>query len=714
LKTCGDKTCAAKMPDTSFMVFGSGQHGRNLWHPLLGAAFRIVVKNSSKMHTNQRNVYLGYAALVSAILFVLTSPAAAFDAPARIDRSLSITAQCGLTAFVQNLNGGLASVRVRPLGAGAAQTQAAGGASFFNGGISTTFSAITAANLEANCSLADLGSLVQQGAAGTYGAQGLMRVSFEATRTSDGDRYAYRAEISGAAGTTVTVSQTLVNSAPTVTLGSPSGPDGSGNYTVVATLSENSTDFTAASLTLANATATVSGSGSSYTIVLTPAASGSVSASVQKGAFTDSGGLGNWVASNEVTFEADTTAPTVSISSSNTTVVGAATIEVTVTFSKAVIGFTASDISVVNGSATKLSGSGANYLVMISITGNGDAKISIPAASVTDRAGYANTASNTLSIKNAVVEETQKVIARFIQSRATQLVANQPNLAGFLSGSNTSALNVATTRGRGGFDFASAPGADNENNNGVWARLSGSWAHEGSGKSRYAFGVIGSHVKLSPNLLVGGMVEFDYLSRKDGAARIDGQGWLTGPYFVARTPAHPLFLEGTLLYGQTKNDISPLGTYTDRFETQRLLAKFKVTGEVSQGRTIWMPSVQLSYTTDTQRAYADGLGNFISKQGFELVQADLGLDVRHQVRLPRSNSALELTGGLAFVGLSTKGSGNASLVVPKYADGRGKVKAGANYTLSNGAVLALEVYNDGIGAAGYESYGVQFGFDLRF
>ena len=1140
--------------------------------------------DEAKMNLRKRNVYLGYLALICTTLLGLASPAAAFDAPSRIERSLSLSSQCGLYAFVRNLNGGLASVRVRPIGSGSAQTQAAGGASYFNGGISTIFSAVTAANLEANCSLTDVTNLVQQGAAGAYATQGYMGVAFEATRTSDGDRYAYQAEISGLTATNVTVSQTLVNSAPTITLGSASGPDGSGNYTVTATLSESSSDFTASSLTLTNATATVSGSGSSYSIVLDPVSDGAVSASVPKGAFTDSEGLENWFASNEVAFLVDTTpptvsigalsgpainglysatitlsktatdftvadltltnatatlsgsgtnytavltptaegtialsveaarftdaagydntasnqvtatygitppvanfviapgttysaipaiafftdistidptalepevwtwdfgdgtssslqnpvhaynlignfivqltvctigvcdtasqtisvnsgvpntvslsglsgtvnattqvtarfdtaidpgmagalaladfsvsgatlsnlsaasgtspeiytfdvtpdgaatislslpaevvrtagnnaneasntlsathdataptvtigaftgplngdqtaeitlseastdftladltltnatatlsgggtnytavltpladgpvvlsvapgtfsdaagnvnalasnevttaydgtapiisisaftgplngnqtakitlseastdfdlsdltltnatatlsgsgtsytavltpvadgpvalsvaagtfndaagnvnatasnevtmtydatAPSVSISSSNTTVSGAATIDIAVSFSEAVIGFTASDISVSNGSVTTLSGRGADYLATIKTSGKGDTEISVPAAIATDVAGNANTASNTLSISNAVVEETQKVIAQFMQSRATQLIASQPNLTGFLSGSNTGALDVAVTRGRGDFDLASAPGADN----GVWARLNGSWTHEGSRKTRYAFGVIGSHVKLSPNLLVGGMIEFDYLSQEEGAVHIDGHGWLIGPYFVARSPAHPLFFEGMFLYGQTKNDISPFGTYSDRFETQRLLAQFKVTGEIDRGRTIWMPSVQLSYTSDTQRAYTDGLGNLIPEQGLELIQAELGLDLRHQVRLPRSSGALELTGGLAIVGSSTKGSGYASLVVPEYEGGRGKVKAGVNYTLPNKAVLAVDTFYDGIGTAGYESFGVQFGFNLAF
>lgn len=1025
--------------------------------------------DKAKMNTSTRNGCLGYIALVCAALLAFATPAAAFDAASRIDQRLSLNSQCQLRVFLENLNGGLAAARIEPVGTGSAQVQVAGGAAYFNGGLSSTYSAITSANLEANCGLEDVANLVQQGASGTYAAQGYMGVSFEATRTSDGARYAFLAEISGVAGTTASVGQTLVNTAPTVSLGSLSGPDGSGKYTVVATLSESSSDFTASSLTLTNATATVSGSGSSYSIVLTPLMDGDVSVSVPKEGFTDSGGLGNWVASNEVTFSADITAPTVSIgaftgplngaqsavitlsepstdftladlsltnanatltgsgtsytavltpladgpvalsvaagtfsdaagnknaaasneatttydgtapvirpvaslsleaapsgtrqvgfstivddnvdsgiapifslngdvitsphdfpiganlvkinatdsagnqaveeeftititpgdvpdspvltttvinanrsmtiggtaeadgkvritfpdasvqtvtatggtfsvtsaadmtggtvsvtvedslgyvspaatvdlfpdyeaptvsigafsgplngaqsaeitlsedstdftlddltltnasatlfgsgstytavltplaegpvalsvaagtfsdaarnmnatasnevttsydatapsvsiASSSTTFAGAASIEIAITFSEDVIGFAASDVSVANGTATGFSGSGADYLVTVTTTGKGDTQISIPAAVAKDVAGNSNTASNTLSISNTVVEQTQKAIAQFIQSRATQLIASQPNLTGFLSGSNTGAMNVAVTPGRGDFAFASAPGAAN----GIWARLNGSWTHEDTRNTRYAFGVIGSHVKLSPDLLIGGMVEFDSLSQEDGASRIDGHGWLIGPYFVARSPAHPLFFEGMLLYGQTKNDISPLGADADRFETERLLAQLKVTGEIYQGRTTWMPSVQLSYTTDTQKAYTDGFGNLIPEQGLELTQAEIGLDVRHKVRLPGRSGAWELTGGLVFVGSSVKGSGNAALVVPEYVGGRGKLKAGASYTLANGAILTVDAFHDGIGTANYESSGVQLGFNLTF
>ncbi|PIL22027.1 hypothetical protein P775_01635 [Puniceibacterium antarcticum] len=99
--------------------------------------------------------------------------------------------------------------------------------------------------------------------------------------------------------------------APTISIADFTGPL-NGDLTAVVTLSEASTSFTQADLSLVNATANLSGSGSSYTAVLTPLADGTVSLSVAAGTFTDAAGNGN-TASNEVTSTHDATAPTISI-----------------------------------------------------------------------------------------------------------------------------------------------------------------------------------------------------------------------------------------------------------------------------------------------------------------------------------------------------------------------------------------------------------------
>jgi outer membrane autotransporter protein len=312
-----------------------------------------------------------------------------------------------------------------------------------------------------------------------------------------------------------------------------------------------------------------------------------------------------------------------------------------------------------------------------------------------------------LSITNDVVEKTQAIIAQFMQSRANQLISSQPNLTGLLAGGRSGRADLSVTQAGGNFDFASPAAADN----GMWIMLNGSWSNE---DTLYAFGALGSHYAFSPELLVGGMVELDYMRQNDGVAKVDGQGWLAGLYVVARAPNHPLFIDGRVLYGQTTNNVSPLGTYTDSFYTERFLAQVKISGELAYSATTVMPSLQLSYTTDDQQSYTDSLNNLIPAQGVELGQAEFAIDFRHDVALKSDRASLEITGGISAIGSSTRGTGNASLVIPEYEGGRAKLKMGANYTLENGGTLALDAFYDGIGNSGYESYGLRLGFNLAF
>ncbi|NVK33184.1 MAG: autotransporter outer membrane beta-barrel domain-containing protein, partial [Rhodobacteraceae bacterium] len=336
---------------------------------------------------------------------------------------------------------------------------------------------------------------------------------------------------------------------------------------------------------------------------------------------------------------------------------------------------------------------------------------SVPKGGFTDAAGLGNwLASNEVTFSSAAVEQTQKVIAQFMQTRANQLISSQPDLTGFLSGGAGGAFDFDITRGNGKFDFARQPGVKNS----VWMRFNGTWSRESTARSRYLFGAIGQHLQISPTFLIGGMAEFDYLSQTDVNAQINGYGWLAGPYAVARLPEQPLFLEGRVLYGQTSNDISPLGTYTDSFDTQRVLAQLKVSGEIGFEGTAVMPSLQLSYTSDDQDAYVDSLGNSIPKQGLDLLQAELGLEVRHRVNLQTDRASLELVGGVSMIGSSTHSSGNAALVLPEYEGNRAKVMMGANYIMPNGGDFVLNSHYDGIGVPGYESYGAEIGFDLAF
>ncbi|MEP2717878.1 Ig-like domain-containing protein [Pseudophaeobacter sp.] len=404
----------------------------------------------------------------------------------------------------------------------------------------------------------------------------------------------------------------------------------------------------------------------------------------------------------------DTTAPSVTLSSSTSSVVPGTAFEVAIVFSEDVTGLSLSDLSVTNGSAASLSGSGANYTVQLTPTGAGDVSVNLAANVAEDAASNGNLASNTLTVGTSVVADTSKTIRQFASTRATQLVNNQPDLTGFLSGTGSAALNLQVTRGRGTFDIDTGVDAP------IWLRAQGSTVKAGTSSGSYAFGAFGGHIQLSERLLVGALVEFDYLDQEDGRSSIEGRGWLVGPYFVTKFPTQDLFVEGRLLYGQSNNDISPYGTYRDQFDSERWLAMVKLSGQVVRGETTLIPSLAASYTTDKQEAYRDSLGNLIPSQKLEQGRIELGLDFETPAPFYHGSGELLLTGGVSAIGTSSSASGSAVINPVDQDGGRAQVELGLFYAFSKHGSFRIEGFYDGIGMSGYRSYGVQAGLNLNF
>jgi hypothetical protein len=491
---------------------------------------------------------------------------------------------------------------------------------------------------------------------------------------------------------------------PTIEIGSLSGPI-NGRYVAVITLSEGSTEFDVSDLTLGNATATLSGGGDTYSATLIPTANGTVTLSVASGTFVDAAGNAN-EASNVVSAIFDGTGPTVSISGAPENLVADGMFSVTITFSDAVTGFSPTDIDVNNASLTSLGGSGSSYAAMLRASGGGNVQISVPADIAVDAAGNGNLASNQVNIADVTVERTQTLIASYMQTRANQLIRSQPSLISLLSGTARGKFNFAATQGTGGIDLS------NGGKYPVWVQVNGTWAADGTSRSEYAFGALGTHWTINNNLLVGAMLQFDHLSETNGLASVSGTGWMAGPYFVARSSEHPLYFEGRFLYGETSNKISPFGTYEDHFDTKRMLAQFKVAGELYHGLTTLTPFIDTSYTTDDQQSYLDGRGNAILEQGISLGQIEIGLDFSRM--LPVSIGELELWGGISGIWSHTSGSGYASAVAPDYRGGRARGEFGVTRTVSANQSFTAATFYDGIGAGGFESYGLSLGLEMKF
>ena len=131
---------------------------------------------------------------------------------------------------------------------------------------------------------------------------------------------------------------------PTIAVsGSKTSLSSGATATLTFTLSETSTNFVAADITVSGGTiSNFSGSGTSYTATFTPAINSTSSGvvTVASGVFTDAAGNANSDgsdANNKVTFSVDTLVPTVSKVSPTSSTVAAVTDNIVITFSESVV-----------------------------------------------------------------------------------------------------------------------------------------------------------------------------------------------------------------------------------------------------------------------------------------------------------------------------------------------------------------------------------------
>jgi hypothetical protein len=93
----------------------------------------------------------------------------------------------------------------------------------------------------------------------------------------------------------------------------------------------------------------------------------------------------------------DTSSPTVSITTSASSVTNLSPFPVTITFNESVTGFVVGDITVSNGTLSSFSGSGASYSGQVSPSSNGVVTVDVAAGVASDAAGNTNTAATQLA-----------------------------------------------------------------------------------------------------------------------------------------------------------------------------------------------------------------------------------------------------------------------------------------------------------------------------
>jgi len=241
----------------------------------------------------------------------------------------------------------------------------------------------------------------------------------------------------------------------------------------------------------------------------------------------------------------------------------------------------------------------------------------------------------------------------------------------------------------------------------IWTEIYGATSTAGDAESSLWVGYLGAHYFLTPDLIIGGMVQLDWAKEKNDTANseADGHGWMAGPYIAGRFIGTSLSYEAKALWGRSDNTVSPIGTYEDDFDTERFMASGKLQGTyVIDGLTI-NPALSVAYWEETQESYTDSNALFIPSQKITLGEVRFGPSFSKTLQ-PGSGSIFTPTFGIAGV-WNFDVANNAASQANTLGDNdlRARVDAGFSFTNTLGWTLAASGYYDGIGLDDYEAMG---------
>jgi outer membrane autotransporter protein len=242
--------------------------------------------------------------------------------------------------------------------------------------------------------------------------------------------------------------------------------------------------------------------------------------------------------------------------------------------------------------------------------------------------------------------------------------------------------------------------------------------------SDFAIAQLGVDYQLSDTLIVGALAQYDWMSETTAevfeaaggvaGARLNGEGWMAGPYAVWRLHDQLIF-DALALYGQSDNQVDPLGLYEDDFETDRFMLRANLTGEFRSGPWRLRPQAGVTHFEETQKAYSDRLGIVIPEQTVAIGRLRAGPELAWRQSDP-AGGWLEVTTALTAVWdyqaadlLSETGQLTA---------GEDALRADARIGVSTltrwGALVGLETGYAGLGQGDFEARSLRFDIRIPF
>jgi len=221
----------------------------------------------------------------------------------------------------------------------------------------------------------------------------------------------------------------------------------------------------------------------------------------------------------------------------------------------------------------------------------------------------------------------------------------------------------------------------------------------------YGVVYVGADYLVRPAILFGVLAQFDSLTESSKTLQYgaNGKGWMVGPYASIRLTPNLLW-DARAAWGQSSNKVSPFQTFSSDFNTTRWLARSNLTGNWTDGRWRFSPSVSVAHIQDHSGTFKSNSAA-VSKQRVSIGRLQFGPEIGYR-HVMRNGTAIEphvkLEGIWHFRGADTFQFANTSIEADKL---RGKVTGGVMMTRPSGLSFRGVVSYDGIGARNFDAVG---------
>ena len=199
---------------------------------------------------------------------------------------------------------------------------------------------------------------------------------------------------------------------------------------------------------------------------------------------------------------------------------------------------------------------------------------------------------------------------------------------------STSLSMVRDSAARNGLGFGGGERDEDPHRFDVWGEAYFSRLSYGEHEGDFSLYYVGGDYRLSDDLLVGVLVQYDQFdARGGGEGAAEGDGWMAGPYITARIGPN-LFADARAAWGQSDNRVTPLGLVTDAFDTDRQLYSASLIGRFDLGpNTRISPELAVRYLREEQHAYTDSYDVLVPSQIVDLGELSFSPRIDHAIAL---------------------------------------------------------------------------------